>query len=183
MDILKIYKQVKRKDMEKYFKILFFTLYFLIFNSCCSTKITDFDKKYWNKEIYGEEPFLKEITSPKKINLSSFFNKSGYIFPAVVSAQEEVKSFTPSKIEIERAESILLKKNTSLAKKYKNRYRQYEGVYNENRKVVHVNFIKIKEHCRNESKEGYLLDKWFIVELRNKRTFNDIVVPMWISLD
>ena len=145
----------------------------LLVSSCCINKITESEKEYWNKEVYGEEPFFKNKIPPKKITLKEFYDNDGYIFPKEYNSGWE-KKFTPTLEDIIKAELLFNRIHDSLSQfkniNFKRRYRQYLGYYDrDNRKIINANFIKLKKSCKNVSSTGFLIDKWFIQVSHNPK--------------
>lgn len=146
--------------------ILITIIFSFLIASCCINKITPQEKEYWNKEIYGEAPFIKNQIPPEKINLTEFYDYEGYIFPKEYYPFWGER-FTPTIDEIKKAEIILKKQHDTLPQfnniNLKKWYRQYIGNYDENhKKTIQINFIKISKKCIDKSEYGYLIDKWFI---------------------
>lgn len=164
--------------MKKSFYTLFFLLF--LFNSCCINKLTIEEKNNWNKEIYGESPFLKNQTSPKKIELPELYDAIGYVFTEDY-APFWGKRFTPTLEEIRKAESVFYEKNKALPQfdkiNFRKRYRQYIGNYENDKKVIEINFIKINKNCIHKSEYGYLLNKMFI----NTSDYKDRWKTIWTN--
>ncbi|MCF6351141.1 MAG: hypothetical protein L3J23_08975 [Flavobacteriaceae bacterium] len=139
--------------MRKTILVLIILSFFI--NSCCINKITLEEKEEWNKEIYGEEPFLKNQIPPVKINLKEFYDYDGYIFPKEYDSGWK-KKFTPTIVDIKKAEIILSIEHNSLSQfknvKFRKWYRQYIGYYNShNKKVIEIYFLKLRKGCIGKS--------------------------------
>ncbi|WP_438711107.1 hypothetical protein ACSTS3_21550 [Aquimarina muelleri] len=146
--------------------------------SCYPNKLTVADKQKWQADIYGEEPFLKNQVPTVKVNLVGFYNKVGYIF----SKEPEPfwgKRYTPTKEDVLIAEEKMKSKYDSLGIKssFKNYYRQYIGIINnDNKKVVHIQCIKINRICKKKSKDRFLVDKWFFQTHHYDNVFSNSII-------
>lgn len=141
-------------------KIIVLIIITILLNSCCANKITSNDKEYWNKEIYGEEPFLKNQEPAIKVVLVDYYNKIGYILPKQEN-QNIKKRFTPTIENIRLAEQRLSQKLESIDINPKDKYRQYLGTIEDGKKIILINLIEVKNACRDKSLNSYLLDKYF----------------------
>ena len=148
-------------------KIILFSIVLSFFiNSCCGSKITLEEKEKWNTEIYGKEPFIRNQIPTIKVNIKEFYDFYGYIFPKEYQPFGGEDRFTPSIEDVKKAEERYNTKSKSLPQlkkiNFRKRYRQYIGYYENNKKVIGINFVKINKDCFNKSEYGYLINKWFI---------------------
>lgn len=137
--------------------------------SCCSTKITQSDKEYWNGEIKKEYEFPpREIPKIEVINIHEL-NCQAAIFPKeyTMMRDRDIKNnYTPTLVDIKNAERILKEKNkkNNVSQVYNNyNKRQYMGYYSkEGEKILLINFLNIKNSCQKKSLNAYLFDKYFL---------------------
>lgn len=172
--------------MGKFLNSVLILSIFFLFHSCCSVKMSKYDKEYWDNEFNNENYFPYQV--PVKASIITIPKIHGEIavFPKeAVAGQLNIPlkdRFTPRLRDIENAEFLLKKsikidhtKNTDGI--IYNR-RQYFGFFLEGKKILWIKLFVIQNSCDKKSFNNYTFDKLFINESHpgNKVSFRQIIL-------